>query len=512
MNHLKYYVIIAVAVIQAELSACDRSSSPVGSETLRRPLGDFLQSEVVVHYDSTSISPLSATATFATRMPVQITIRVLGDRPISNQFSSIATEHVIPILGLYPNAANQVELRLTNAKGQYGVDTLTIRTVGLPAHMPAINVKKTIFSQMEPGLTLSNMILMEDGNLRSQPFMFDRNGAVRWLLDLTGFGGPAYLVQRFSDGHLWFAIGSTIYSMNMKGTIQQRIEVAGYKFHHDLIELPNGRLVGAVSKESAETINDHIIEVNPASGRITRVWDLRQILDIDRHDHHGNATNWLHMNGIAYDPSDTTLVVSGRHQGMVKITMDNELVWILAPHRGWGRAGTNEEGINTADYLLTTVDKKGVPYSKEVQDGRTNAADFGWGWAPHAPVVLPNGNLFLFDNGDQRNFVGTPLFSRGVEYAIDEASRSVRQIWAYGEDRGVAYYSRIVSNVERLPETGNRLIAPGFANEQSPSRAFVTEVNYPSKENIFEAVLSFEHSQGLQLIYRSDRMGLYGNL
>jgi arylsulfate sulfotransferase len=131
---------------------------------------------------------------------------------------------------------------------------------------------------------------------------------------------------------------------------------------------------------------------------------------------------------------------------------------------------------------------------------------------PRAPVLLPDRRIFVFDNGLQRDFTGDPgLFSRGVEYEIDEESMTVRQTWQYGEERGAEYFSSIISNVDYLPETGNRLIAPGITDGDG---AFVTEVTYPAGEVVFEARIQFKNqlSTGViawgdfDLVYRSRRL------
>ena len=81
-------------------------------------------------------------------------------------------------------------------------------------------------------------------------------------------------------------------------------------------------------------------------------------------------------------------------------------------------------------------------------------------------MILPNGNLFVFDNGRKRNFSGDPLtadssdYSRGVEYAINEVAMTVTQVWQYGKERGSAFYSPIISDVD----------VPG-ADGQSPRHA-----------------------------------------
>ena len=222
------------------------------------------------------------------------------------------------------------------------------------------------------------------------------------------------------------------------------------------------------------------------------------------------------MNAIWYEPSDNTLIVSGRHQGVIKVTMENELVWILAPHRGWEQAGPEGDGFDTSAFLLTAVDENGEPYPGAVQQGDENAENFSWTWGQHTPMVLPNGNLFVFDNGRKCNFVDTDRYSRGVEYAIDEDAMTITQVWQYGEERGEEFYSQIISDVDYLPETGNRLIAPGVINASNtpPDQALITEVTHPGKEVVFEATINFANLYGevlgyQDIAYRSERLPLY---
>jgi arylsulfate sulfotransferase len=90
-----------------------------------------------------------------------------------------------------------------------------------------------------------------------------------------------------------------------------------------------------------------------------------------------------------------------------------------------------------------------------------------------------------------------------------------RQVWQYGEERGAAFYSSNISDVDHLPDTGNRLIMPGNVYG-ADRRAFVTEVTYPSQAVVFEAIIHFKDMLGngmgwgqIDLVYRSERMPIY---
>lgn len=476
-------------------------------------------------------APLVALVTFQTREPCTVDISVEGAIPISHAFSEVADQFEIPILGLYPDANNQVKLTIHNEQGAYADTTLTISTDPLSERFPEIRTE--IFSPglMEPGLTFSELMISNFGDFQTFPVMYDQTGTVRWFLDLSvtldRYSTP---IQRLKNGNLYFTNNGHIREFTMMGEQVNKWGVgSGYRAHHDLIELPNGNFVFAVQKygttierdgTKVSSTEDFIIEQDRNTGEILTEWDLREYLDVDRTDVVDGQGDWFHMNAIWYDETDETLIVSGRNQGLIKVNWDNELIWILAPHQGWGKAGRDGSGPETAPYLLTAVDASGAPYSQGIQDGTEASSAFDWSWGQHAPMRLPNGNIFVFDNGFNRHYGASGLYSRGVEYRVDEESMTVEQIWEYGTDRGAELYSNIISDVDYLPQTDNRLIMPGNLRFNGEAQAKVVEVAYPSGERVFEASLIFSDVNvdgpsgwgQMDLVYRSGRMSLYPDL
>jgi hypothetical protein len=73
----------------------------------------------------------------------------------------------------------------------------------------------------------------------------------------------------------------------------------------------------------------------------------------------------------------------------------------------------------------------------------------------HAPTLLPNGNILIFDNGAHRLDESYP-FSRVIE--VNPATNEI--VWKYQEPRVFNFYSPRISNAQRLPN-GNTLINEG---------------------------------------------------
>ena len=74
----------------------------------------------------------------------------------------------------------------------------------------------------------------------------------------------------------------------------------------------------------------------------------------------------------------------------------------------------------------------------------------------HAPHILSNGNVLLFDNGPHRLDHSFP-FSRVLE--IDPATKAI--VWKYQETRVSDFFSPRISNAQRLPN-GNTFINEGW--------------------------------------------------
>ena len=67
---------------------------------------------------------------------------------------------------------------------------------------------------------------------------------------------------------------------------------------------------------------------------------------------------------------------------------------------------------------------------------------------------MPNGDVFLFDNGtyrakkEENRVQPGDNFSRGVIYRIDTDKMEIEQVWEYGKERGAEFYSPYICNTE----------------------------------------------------------------
>lgn len=509
--------VLAIGLILGAVAACS-DGEPTGPGDPPDDLDDVLLTEEVTH-DPSGHAPLTALIRVETEVPVFLGLRVVGRNgaasDVRHRFPSATTGHEIPVLGLYPDHENTVELTFHDeAGGELGTRSYTVTTPPLSEHMPSITVDRAVPSEMAEGMTRVSYYGHGGDASPNRPFIFDHRGEIRWVLDYEGhpqLGELAYGdgVHRLRNGNLYFGDGASnrIYEVDMLGRIVESWDLPGYSFHHEVTEKPNGNLLVLVSKKGIATIEDHVIEIGRESGEIVNTWDLRESLDQDRDAWTDDLTDWFHANAITYDESDGTIIVSGRTQGVVKLTEANEVVWILAPHRGWGTAG---DGTDLAPRLLQPLDASGAPITDlQVLSGDENHPDFQWSWYQHAAKVTVDGSIVLFDNGANRNYTGAETYSRAVEYEIDPEELTIQQVWAYGESRGTETYAPIVSDVDFGGDEGHVFFSPGAVTFMGSTYGKVLELDHPGKEVLFEATITPPEPIFIITFHRTERLPLY---
>lgn len=451
-------------------------------------------------------------------------------------FKGIERNKVVNILGLYPNYNNRVTLiYLDNEGNERGQSTINIKTEELDIRfLPEPKVVKAIVDKMEPGMNMVNTV-GHDLTDTSIPLMVDTDGEIRWILNWDKHPILNHIathcgLRRMKNGNYigGDANNHLIVEVNELGELIKKWNTRDFNFtfHHDIMESKSGSILITTSNMTALVpekdnirVYDHAVEFNHQNGHIIKEWDFGKMLDMNRiiniyHDDSGvtllgqSKSNWLHNNGIAEYPNGD-LLCTARWQGIFKYTKSNSLMWILAPHNQW------QERFNR--FLLTPLDRNGDPIKDtDVLEGRKSHPDFEWSWGCHSPVVLPNGNILIFDNGYYRNFKAIPsdeseIYSRAVEYKIDEDKMTVQQVWQYGKERGRDCYAWAVSGVQYLKNRGNILFASGTGNLLSDGRdgGRVVEVDPKTQEEIFELELA---SGNEVTFHRTYRMTLYAEI
>ncbi|MEA3447388.1 MAG: aryl-sulfate sulfotransferase [Bacteroidota bacterium] len=470
------------------------------------------------------ITPLCAEMSFETKFAVKVDLEVKGNLPVLKSWSTYSKSHTVPVIGLYPGRENEITLTLSCEDGRYAEKNFVIVTDSLPAYFPQVNIQQD--NMTEDAMFMTTMVYADNPYPRLEPFIFDRQGNIRWWMDLSEFESNGNMAERMENGNTVIVNDNRIMEYSMTGELVNDLTIPGYKFHNGITVLPNDNYACLATKVGAtilhndaevNSVKDHFLEIERNSGTILQEWNLQDVLDVNRNDVAYSEGDWLHLNAISYWISDDTYVLSGRNQGVIKIGRSNDLHWILAPHYNWGNSGSDASGFPTMPYLLTAVDASGQAYNDNVQLGYQTSSNFEWPWGQHASTLLDNGNIVVFDNGMNRGFEDEdPKYSRAVEYAVNESDTTVQQVWEYGKDRGDEFYSPFGGDVDVL-DNGNRLITSGTINYTNSHYATIVEITYPGNTAAFEANLYFQDIDGnntgapetSDMIYRAEKISLY---
>lgn len=394
--------------------------------------GDYTFDKPLVQLDLYNMSPLTAMVAFKLPRAQAVTVKVTGRTAaagFSHAFPAASTQ-VLPVYGLYPDAANEVLMELEDGT----VSRLEIVTAPLPAGPIKPRAEITKGSEHFDGCVMLFTIAQDN-----RPFAYDCNGDCRWYLnDIFNFD-----CKRLANGHL--LIGSCrkqflyysngVMEINMAGKIFREYEIPGL-YHHDQWELPNGNLLICSEDQDFATIEDTVVEVDRATGAIVNEWDLKDYLPPYPVAASGtaDAKDWAHINAVSYLPATDSLTISCRHiDAVVNIGYTSkQLNWIIGDPEGWPQDMVEK-------YFFTPVGE-----------------GFEWQYEQHAAVICPDGDVLLFDNHqwgskDKKKYLEPEeSYSRGVKYHLDYEKRTIEQVFQYGKELKDKFYSPYISGVEYL--------------------------------------------------------------
>ncbi|WP_420147862.1 aryl-sulfate sulfotransferase [Spirosoma sp.] len=478
-------------------------------------------------------TPLSASLNFSASISGKAFIRVRGKHGkltyVEKTFNDEGLQHSIPLIGLYANYTNAIDIRVVSASGDtLAKNTIAVQTAALSPDIPLpTSITTTSFNEanVTPGLLLVSSFSNIGTGKPSTPYFLDAYGEIRWLLDFRShpqLSGLSYDdgINRLNNGNFFFGSTTTsiIYEVNLLGQVLNTWAMPGHVFHHEVYEKPNGNFLVTTSKPGStykdgvsSTTEDFVIEIDRQNNTILTVWDLKESLDETRNnltsiDGAQTADDWFHGNAVIDDPTDNTIIVSGRTQGVVKLDYNNRVKWIMAPHAGWT---TNRRGEDLHQFLLKPLDASGSVISNTaVIAGTAISPDFEWNWYQHNITHLPNGNWMMFDNGTLREYTpSTARYSRALSYKIDPVNMTIQQVWAYGKERDAETYSQIVSSAQFLPQTNHVVFGPGYRVQNANGLGGkIVEIDYVTKQVVSEISISSANQWGF---HRAKKMSAY---
>ena len=407
-------------------------------------------------------TPLAGVVEMETDEPVSVQLTISGDGDIWTATFPATQVHYCPVLGMKPNRTYTVKVSLITSQAVVVfAGNLTAVTPPLPVDFPLLSVTSEP-AKMEPGFHFLDCFSRGGDPEPTYSFIVDSVGDVVWYTTIC-----IRAVRKLPNGNLFYIWGGAVArESDMLGNVKLYVPTEyENSLHHDLLRTPDGKYLSLdretvivddyptstedrdAPTETTDIRDDPVVEFLP-DGTLGNKWFTTDLLDPTRIGYFSlrNTSlgkDWGHANAVTYVPEDNSIIVSVRHQeAVIKFSRaTGDLIWILGDHYNWPP--------ELQPYLLHPVN-----------------TPFRWQFAQHAPMLTGEGNLLLFDNGNNRAlpFDGNPVvpdeenFSRAVEYAIDEENKEVEQVWEFGEFIEEPIYSRFISDADWQPTTGNVVV------------------------------------------------------
>lgn len=364
-------------------------------------------------------------------------------------------------------------------------------TLELPDFAPDISITVPPGAgPTQPGLTLFNLRIGGNPPPGGLGFIIavDEQGDIVWFYEYQSRRTSD--LRQLEDGrYLWImqslvgvagnegtAPGRAV-EMNLNGLItwlSPPDEVNSW-VHHEASRLPNGNQLLLIYEPAdfpgmtpSDWLGDRIIEMDRHTKEIVGNWSAFDDYSLgDWQAQLGPGGDWVHGNAAVYDESDGSVWYSARSLSRI-----SKIDW------------TTKQVI--------------FSFGEDFQSGDAPFGDNMFSFQ-HAPQVMSNGNLLLFDNGNTIEPLTDPRQSRAVEFSFDDPVNptSASVAWEHNlvDEMGMPMYAPFLGDADRLPN-GNTLIVAG-------PLVTVTEVDAAS-QMVWRMVVGNPFPLGA--IYRAERI------
>lgn len=287
----------------------------------------------------------SAMLLFNSSKLTKICYRVLGDTSEADFVgeTEYTRRHRVPIMGLYLERSNKVELEMIDEDGK----VLKRRMIRIFVSETPKKIVDVVGASEHKADTHFPFVLVN--GVSFNPLVVDCNNDIRYSLQLrTNSIGMIPL----ENGHFLYE-DRTANRMNAKGQIvpcrYHEMDYMGRVYRTFLIDFS---IVGAVAQKDSSLflvtssddkhIADKIIELDMNSGQIVADCDLKEIVG----DKYRDCENWANIVHLSCHNGDLLITLKRLHT-IIKMNWETrQIQWILAPESVW-------KDTSLAQYCLT---------------------------------------------------------------------------------------------------------------------------------------------------------------
>lgn len=487
--------------ISVETNAENRVAYSNLSRAVEMALNELAEKEthdfknILVIKNPYQYSPLCALALFQTKKPYRVKVTVKGKTEDCdvNYIIPANTIHRVPIMGLYADYENTIDIELLNKKGKTKKKK-TFKMYVEPLKGKSSTIK--VSHEISKADYLYGLTLVYGGDDGIFPYAFDKNGDIRFAFALSP---KTYGFQPISKGRFLFlnksvtrltftnTAATQLFEVDQMGRFHKTFNIEKGA-HHEFLELKNGNLVTSSNSIEGETYEDTVIEVDRKTGAVLNEIKIKDYIDPKYVD----TPDWAHLNSIEYNTDEKTVMVNLRNlHAVVKINYEKkELLWILGHPIFW-------ENSTVADKVLTPV-----------------GDDMKWFFQAHAAYFIDedlDGNpdtrhMIIYDNHAQKrvpvSYYDNDNKSYVSIYTINEKLGTVSLFKAYPCER-----SKVRSNGIYAHKAGRVMGMNGKLLNSTISRnSTITEFDYATEQVLNQYAMNYGFYRAYGFQFEIDEM------
>jgi arylsulfate sulfotransferase len=329
-------------------------------------------------------------------------------------------EVVLPIYGLYAGRANTVRLTFRFMDGSSKQVNTTISTTTFNDQGCGYN-NPTRLQPRTNSTHLSYDYIFDSSSCGDfSPVILDSDGALRWVSPVPT-ASALFAASTFFDNAVYLTQGSQLFRVELDGAIgllADYRDIGVENLHHNIDRGKKGLLI---DPDTTAFFESEFLEVDSSDGTVLRTFNMAAIIsaamiaggDDPSQFVFPTPTDWFHLNGVAYNRADDSLIVSSRENFLICIDYNTTAIkWILGdPTKKWHQfASLRQFAISVAPDSLPPIGQ-------------------------HSPSVTFDQGVMVFDNGQNSQFQNPPgtqrEFASPRKYSLDLVGKVATEVWNF---------------------------------------------------------------------------------
>jgi arylsulfate sulfotransferase len=335
-------------------------------------------------------------------------------------------EVILPIYGLYAGYTNTVRLTFRFMDGSSKQANTTIATATFNDQGCGYNNPTKLKPRTNTTSLSYDYIFDSSACGDFSPVILDSDGALRWVSPLPT-ASALFAASTFFDNAVYLTQGSQLFRVELDGAIgllADYHDIGVVNLHHNIDRGKRGLLI---DPDTTSFFESEFLEVDSSDGTVLRTFNMAAIIsaamvaggDDPSQFVFPTPDDWFHLNGVAYNRADDSLIVSSRENFLICLDYNTTAIkWILGdPTKKW------HQFPSLRRFALTVAPDSLPPIGQ------------------HSPSVTFDQGVMVFDNGQDSLFQNPPGAQREYasprKYSLDLVAKVATEVWNFPMNQSI---------------------------------------------------------------------------